>query len=282
MIDVDGVTCRYGAGSATTGGATDTDTNADADTDAGVAAVDDVTIRIPDGEFLVLAGANGSGKTTLVRTFNGLVTPDSGSVAVNGTPVADDLVAARTAVGMVFQDPRDQLVSATVGADVAFGPENLGLDRAEIDRRVEESLAAVRMGGREDDRIATLSGGERERVAIAGALAMEPDHLVCDEPFTGLDEPARRSVLDRLGELHRAGTSVVVVTHDLRDVLGLADRVVALADGRVAVDAPPQDAVDDLPGLGVRVSDRDWSASGGGADASEGDTDASGSGASSP
>ena len=248
MIDVDGVTCRYGGGGDSSGAAEPTETD-----QSGVTAVDDVTLAIPDGEFLLVAGANGSGKTTLVRTFHGLVTPDAGSVAVNGTPVGDDLVAARTAVGMVFQDPRDQLVAATVGADVAFGPENLGLARAEIDRRVDEALAAVNMTGRGEDRIETLSGGERERVAIAGALAMEPDHLVLDEPFTGLDEPARRSVLDRLRALNRAGTSVIVVTHDLRDVFALADRVVGLSGGRVAVDAPPADALDALPGLDVRV-----------------------------
>ena len=234
MIDVDGVTCRYGD----------------------VVAVDDVSLTLPDGEFLVIAGANGSGKTTLVRTFNGLVTPDEGTVSVDGTRVGDDLVAARTAVGMVFQDPRDQLVSATVGADVAFGPENLGLARREIDRRVDRALDAVNMAGREGDRIAALSGGERERVAVAGALAMEPDHLVLDEPFTGLDEPARRSVIDRLRGLHRTGTGIVVVTHDLRDVLALADRVIGLASGRVAVDAPPDAAVDRLPALDVRVPGR--------------------------
>lgn len=242
MIDVDGVTRRYGGARSGESGGGD-----------GVIAVDDVSLSVPDGEFLIVAGANGSGKTTLVRTFNGLVTPDSGTVSVNGTPVADDFVAARTAVGMVFQDPRDQLVAATVGSDVAFGPENLGLSHAEIDRRVAAALDAVNMSGREEDRIASLSGGERERVAIAGALAMEPDHLVLDEPFTGLDEPARRSVVDRLRVLHREGTSVIVVTHDLRDVLGLADRVIGLADGRIAVDAAPETAIDDLPGLDVRV-----------------------------
>ncbi|MDZ5812270.1 ABC transporter ATP-binding protein [Halorubrum sp. AD140] len=247
MIDVDGVTCRYGGA----------DRGADSEGDgSGVTAVDDVSLSVPDGEFLVLAGANGSGKTTLVRTFNGLTTPDAGTVAVNGTPVGDDLVAARTAVGMVFQDPRDQLVAATVGADVAFGPENLGLSRAEIDRRVAAALDAVNMAGRDEDRVASLSGGERERVAVAGALAMEPDHLVLDEPFTGLDEPARRSVLDRLRDLDAAGTSVIVVTHDLRDVLGLADRVVGMSAGRVAVDAPPDEALTDLPGLDVRVPER--------------------------
>jgi biotin transport system ATP-binding protein len=240
VIDVDGVTCRYRDGTAD---------------GAAVTAVDDVSLAVPDGEFLIVAGANGSGKTTLVRTFNGLSAPDSGAVAVNGTPVEDDLVAARTAVGMVFQDPRDQLVATTVGADVAFGPENLGLARQAIDRRVAAALDAVNMAGREDERIASLSGGERERVAIAGALAMEPDHLVLDEPFTGLDEPARRSVVDRLRALRREGTSVIVVTHDLRDVFGLADRVVGLTDGRVAVDAPPDAAVEALPELGVRVPD---------------------------
>jgi biotin transport system ATP-binding protein len=218
-------------------------------------AVDDVSLAVPDGEFLVLVGANGSGKTTLVRHFNGLLDPDEGDVFVNGVPVHDDLVAARTAVGMVFQDPRDQLVAATVGGDVAFGPENLGLPREEIDRRVDDALTAVNLDGREGESVHELSGGERERVAIAGALAMEPDHLVLDEPFTGLDEPARRSVLGRLRALHGAGTGVVVVTHDLRDVLGLADRVVAMADGRVVVDDDPEAALAELVGLNVRVPD---------------------------
>ena len=267
MIELDRVICRFGnldsdtadsdtddadAGSNDTADS-DTDSNDTDATSPGITAVDEITLAIPAGEFLVVAGANGSGKTTLVRTFNGLVTPSSGTVAVNGTPVHDDLVAARTAVGMVFQDPRDQLVAATVRADVAFGPENLGLTHAEIDRRVDEALAAVNMSGRGNDRIETLSGGERERVAIAGVLAMEPDHLVLDEPFTGLDEPARRSVLGHLRTLNREGTSVIVVTHDLRDVFGLADRIVGLSDGRVIIDAPPTEAIDALPGLDVRI-----------------------------
>ncbi|WP_132059268.1 energy-coupling factor ABC transporter ATP-binding protein [Halorussus amylolyticus] len=218
-----------------------------------VAAVDGVSLSISDGEFVVVAGANGSGKTTLVRHFNGLLDPDSGEVLVDGTPVADDLVAARTRVGMVFQNPRDGFVAATVGADVAFGPENLGLPHEEIDRRVADALAAVNMASRGDDRIDSLSGGERERVAIAGALAMEPTHLVLDEPFTGLDAPARESVVERLRALREAGTGVVVVTHDLRDVWDLADRVVALREGQIAVDSPPVSARDRLADLGVRA-----------------------------
>jgi biotin transport system ATP-binding protein len=217
------------------------------------AALDGVSLDVADGECVVLAGANGSGKTTLVRHLNGLLEPDEGEVRVNGTPVHDDLVAARASVGMVFQDPRDGFVGATVGADVAFGPENLGLPREEIDDRVAEALDAVELAGRADERIDELSGGEQARVAIAGALAMRPDHLVLDEPFTGLDWPARQSVLDRLRALHDAGTSLVVVTHDLRDVWEFANRVVALSDGEIAADGPPERVRERLPDLGVRL-----------------------------
>jgi len=219
----------------------------------GVPAVDGVSLTVGDDEWLLLAGANGSGKTTLVRHFNALLEPDEGVVLVDGEPAGANRVRARTRVGMVFQSPRDQFVAATVGADVAFGPENLGLERAAIDRRVASALSAVNMAGREDDRVETLSGGEMARVAIAGALAMEPAHLVLDEPFAGLDWPARRSVLAHLEDLNAGGTGVVVVTHDVRDLLERADRVVGLRDGAVAVDAPPGEARDRLADLAVRV-----------------------------
>lgn len=215
-------------------------------------ALDSVSLSVREGSFVLLAGENGAGKTTLVRSFNGLLEPDSGTVLVNGTPVSEDPVAARAAVGMVFQTPRDCFVAPTVGADVAFGPENLGLDREEIDRRVRSALAAVRMADRTEARIDRLSGGEQARVAIAGALAMEPDHLVLDEPLSGLDAPARDALIERLLDLHDAGTGIVVVTHDLRDVFGPADRLVVLRDGQVALDRPPKEALDRLPALGVR------------------------------
>ncbi|WP_262174948.1 energy-coupling factor ABC transporter ATP-binding protein [Haloarcula laminariae] len=217
MISVDALTHRFGE----------------------AVALDDVTLSIPDGEFCLLVGPNGSGKTTLVRHFNALLEPDSGTVAVDGVDVTADPLAARTSVGMVFQQPRDQLVAATVGADVAFGPENLGLPRDEIDRRVASALSAVELDGRQDDHIDALSGGEQARVAIAGALAMEPTHLVLDEPFAGLDLRARRSLLARLDELQESGTSVVVVTHDLRDLRERADRIVVLDGGEIVTDGPP-------------------------------------------
>ena len=214
-------------------------------------ALDGVSLRIDDGESVLIAGPNGSGKTTLVRHFNGLLEPDSGTVSVDDRDVSEHLVAARTAVGMVFQNPRDCFVAATVGADVAFGPENLGLPRSEIDERVETALEAVNMAEHRETRIDRLSGGQQARVAIAGALAMRPTHLVLDEPFSGLDWPARRAVLRHLEALSAAGTSVIVVTHDLRDLGGLADRIVTLSDGRIALESDSV-ADDRLEELGVR------------------------------
>ena len=217
-----------------------------------VTVLDGVHLSIADGEFVAITGPNGSGKTTLVRHCNALETPDEGTVQVDGIEAADNPVAARTAVGMVFQHPRDQFVAGTVGADVAFGPENLGLSRDEIDERVATALKAVGMDGRELERVDALSGGEQARVAIAGALAMEPTHLVLDEPMTGLDAAGRRSVWTHLDRLHETGTSIVVVTHDLRDVWERADRIVALAEGEVAIDAAPEAARDHLPDVDVR------------------------------
>jgi biotin transport system ATP-binding protein len=214
-------------------------------------ALDGVSLRIDDGESLAIAGQNGAGKTTLVRHFNGLLEPDSGTVAVDDAGVIENPLAARTAIGMVFQDPLDCFVAATVGADVAFGPENLGLPREEVDRRVDDALDAVEMTGARERRIEHLSGGERARVAIAGALAMEPEHLVLDEPFAGLDHPARRSIRERLEALADAGTSIVVVTHDLRDLSPLVDRIVVLSTGEIVLetDAPGDER---LAEFGVR------------------------------
>ena len=231
MIHTRNVVCRYGE----------------------TTAVDDVSLSIDRGEYVALVGPNGSGKTTLVRTFNGLETPDSGEVLVDGQSVEADLVAARQAVGMVFQEPRDSFVAATVRADVAFGPRNLGLSADDIQRRVDDALAAVNLAGRGDERIDELSGGERERVAIAGALAMDPEYLVLDEPLTGLDEPARRAVCSRLAALHEQGATIIVVTHDLRGIMEAADRVVGMDRGRIVFDTDTERARDELAQLDVYV-----------------------------
>ena len=260
MIEVRDLMYRYGdEGSPRTGrtdrtgrGSTDERANNANGFGRASAVLCGIDLSIPDGEFLVLAGPNGSGKTTLVRHFNGLLEPDDGEVLVNGKRVSEDPLAARSTVGMTFQHPRDSFVASVVETDVAFGPENLGLAREEIDRRVERALSAVGMDDRSGERLDRLSGGEQTRVAIAGALAMEPAVLVLDEPFAGLDWPARERLLDRLASLHEAGTGVIVVTHDLTDLLSLAERVVVLADGRIATDGPPETIRERLSDLGVR------------------------------
>jgi len=215
-------------------------------------AVEDVSLRIEDGEWLLLVGPNGSGKSTLVRHFNALLEPDAGEVRVDDIDPVESPVAARTSVGMVFQHPRDQFVAATVGSEVAFGPENLGVSHAEIDRRVRNALSAVGMAGRRDEAVDALSGGEQARLAVAGALAMEPDHLVLDEPFAGLDLPARRTLLAHLDSIADE-TTIVVVTHDLRNLVERADRIAAMADGRLARVGPTDDVLEDLPELDVAV-----------------------------
>lgn len=210
-----------------------------------------VSLTVRPGEFVLLTGPNGAGKTTLVRHLNGLQEPDSGSVVVDGTPVAEDPVHARRSVGMVFQAPGDQFVGSTVGGDVAFGPENLGLDRETITDRVERALETVGLEGRRDERLETLSGGERTRVALAGVLAMEPQYVVLDESLGSLDVSARTTLLDHLAGLVESGRGVVLVTHDLRDAWSTTDRVIALSGGRVAVDGPPEPHREALADLAV-------------------------------
>jgi biotin transport system ATP-binding protein len=219
--------------------------------DDGTVALDGCSLTVRDGETVLLCGPNGSGKTTLLQHLNGLLTPDAGTVRVDGRDATDHPVHARTAVGTVFQDPRDGIVAATVGADAAFGPENLGLAHEEVDRRVGAALDAVGLAGREDARIEALSGGQRARVAVAGALAMEPAHLALDEPFAGLDWPSARRLLAHLDDLRESGVSLVVATHDLRDLAPRADRVVVLGDGRV-VHRTAEPEPEALESFGVR------------------------------
>ncbi len=214
--------------------------------------LDHLSVQIPDAECLLVVGPNGSGKTTLVRHFNGLLTPDAGTVTVDDRSVTESPVYARTHVGMVFQHPRDQFVATTVGADVAFGPENLGLSRDRIDSRVQLALSAVGLDGYTDARVDELSGGEQARVAIAGALAMDPSHLVLDEPLTGLDWPAQQAVVEQLRDLAASGTSIIIVTHDLRHVQTLADRVIVLSDGHIVSDGSVESVTEDLPTYGVK------------------------------
>ena len=218
----------------------------------GTTALAGIDLFVNAGEFVVIAGPNGCGKTTLLRHLNGLILPRTGAVRVDGVSVAKDPVRARQMVGMVFQDADAQIVGETVYDDVAFGPENLRLDRSEIHDRVTSALAAVGMTHLADQRPHLLSGGEKRRVAIAGILAMRSPILVLDEPFSNLDYPGVRDVLEQILALHRGGHTLILTTHDLEKVLAHADRLVVMGTGRILRDGPPEAAVKGIDPYGVR------------------------------
>ena len=206
-------------------------------------ALDDLSLEVAAGERVAVLGANGSGKTTFALHLNGLLLPDEGSVAVGGLPVAaPHLLEIRRRVGMVFQAPDDQLFSATVGDDVAFGPANLGLPRAEIDQRVETALEQVGAADLRDRTPHHLSGGEKRRAALATVLAMHPDVLVLDEPTAELDPLGRRELAETLIDL---GSTQIVVTHDLPFALQTCARSVIFDGGRVVADGPTGDLLGD-------------------------------------
>lgn len=218
----------------------------------GTTALSGVDLSVRPGEFVVVAGANGSGKTTLLRHLNALLLPYAGRVLVDGVSTTEDPLHARRAVGMVFQDADSQIVGETVYDDVAFGPENLGLAREEIHLRVTGALSAVGLNGFADQRPHFLSGGEKRRVAIAGILAMQSSILVFDEPFSNLDYPGVRQVLEQLISLHRKGHTLLLTTHDLEKVLAHADRLVVIQAGKVVRDGAPAEAVKGVEAFGVR------------------------------
>ncbi len=226
-------------------------------------ALDDVSLTIHDGEFIGLIGHTGSGKSTLVQHLNGLIVPTSGQItSVDGMDLADkntDKRAIRRRVGLVFQYPENQLFEETVAKDIAFGPKNLGLDEAEIDRRVR---AAMRRVALDYDKLSQrsvfeLSGGQMRRVAIAGVLAMEPQTLVLDEPCAGLDPKGREEILGLISDLHReSGATIVMVSHSMDDVAALAERVIVMNHGKVAMDGAPREVFsrgEELRAIGLDV-----------------------------
>ena len=225
-------------------------------------ALSDVNLTIHDGEFIGLIGHTGSGKSTLVQHLNGLIMPTSGRVLVDGMDLADkatDRRAIRQRVGLVFQYPENQLFEETVEKDIAFGPKNLGLDDAEIDRRVRDAMRRVALDyDRLHDRsVFELSGGQMRRVAIAGVLAMEPQVLVLDEPCAGLDPRGREEILGLIKKLHEeAGTTIVMVSHSMDDVASLAERVIVMNHGELVMAGVPRDVFscgEELRGMGLDV-----------------------------
>jgi len=206
-------------------------------------ALREVKLRIERGERVALLGPNGAGKTTLVLHLNGILTAQQGSVTVAGLEVAKpNLREIRRRVGIVFQDPDDQLFMPTVAEDVAFGPANFGVTGAELDARVDTALAAVDMAGHKDRSPLNLSGGQRRRVALATVLACEPEILVLDEPSSNLDPVARRELAE---VFLRLDATTLMVTHDLPFALQLCPRSIVLDDGAVVADGPTRELLAD-------------------------------------
>lgn len=207
-----------------------------------VKAIKDVSLEIERGSFTAILGKNGSGKSTLAKNLNGLLIPTSGVIYVNGYDTADDehIWDVRQSAGMVFQNPDNQLVSAIVEDDVAFGPENLGIDPAEIRRRVDKALADVNMGAFKGKSPHLLSGGQKQRIAIAGVVAMKPECIIFDEPTAMLDPMGRNEIMSIIKELHEEGITVILITHFMEEACR-ADRVIVMHDGEVFLDGTPEE-----------------------------------------
>ncbi|MGM9659311.1 MAG: energy-coupling factor transporter ATPase [Faecousia sp.] len=208
----------------------------------GVPVFEDMNLEIQEGSFVAVLGTNGCGKSTLAKHFNSILLPTGGKVYVCGIDTSNEerIMTVRHNVGMVFQNPDNQIVANVVEEDVAFGPENLGIASPEIRYRVDNALKQVGMYEYREHAPHLLSGGQKQRIAIAGIIAMEPKCIVLDEPTAMLDPRGRREVIDTIGRLNREkGITVVLITHHM-DEAAKADRVVVLDKGRVAADGTPQ------------------------------------------
>ena len=210
--------------------------------DGNQAVLSNLNLDIENGSFTAILGRNGSGKSTLAKNMNGLLLPSGGTVYVKSwsTSDAEHIWDVRQAAGMVFQNPDNQLVSSIVEDDVAFGPENLGIDPIEIRTRVDKSLQAVNMGRFRKKAPHMLSGGQKQRIAIAGVVAMKPECIIFDEATAMLDPKGREEIMEIVKELHDEGITVICITHFMDEAVK-ADRLIVLEEGRILLDGTPQE-----------------------------------------
>lgn len=204
-------------------------------------AIENLSLNIERGSFTAIIGKNGSGKSTLAKNLNGLLLPTEGVIYVDGYDTRDDenIWNVRQTAGMVFQNPDNQLVSAIVEDDVAFGPENLGIAPEEIRRRVDKALEDVNMGRFKKKAPHLLSGGQKQRIAIAGVVAMKPKCIIFDEPTAMLDPKGRAEIMSIIDELHAEGITVILITHFMDEAVR-ADRIIIMHEGHVLLDGTPQ------------------------------------------
>lgn len=206
-------------------------------------ALQDINIDIEKGDFIAILGHNGSGKSTFAKHLNALVTPSEGTIWVDGMDTKDDSLVwkIRQNTGMVFQNPDNQLVATVVEEDIAFGPENLGVDPKEIRKRVDESLNQVGMDGFQTDTPSKLSGGQKQRIAIAGILAMKPQCIVLDEPTAMLDPVGRKDVMDTVHRLNKENNiTIILITHYMDEAVS-ADKVYVIDDGKIVMKGVPKE-----------------------------------------
>ena len=202
----------------------------------GTQALKNINIEIEKGEKVAIIGPNGAGKSTLFSHFNGLTEPTSGCVKIEDKPISfekDELLKVRQKIGIVFQDPNDQLFAPTVKEDIAFGPMNLGLSYDEVEKRVEDALKMVGMENYEDKTPHHLSGGQQKRIAIAGIIAMKPELMILDEPTAGLDPDGVEKVLNIMNQLNEEGMTLIISSHDIDMISKYADKIFVLYNGEI-------------------------------------------------
>lgn len=220
-------------------------------------AVNDVSFTVEKGSFISVVGMNGSGKSTMAKALNGLLLPSEGEVIVDGMSTADEdrIWDIRSRVGMVFQNPDNQIVSSIVEDDVAFGPENIGVPSEEIRKRVDSALRKVDMYDCKDKGAHMLSGGQKQRIAIAGAIAMRPQCIVFDEPTAMLDPRGRKQVMEIIHELNEDGITCILITHFMEEA-AQADRVIVMKEGQIYSDTTPEELFSDrklIEGAGLEM-----------------------------